>query len=461
MTTQKMFGTDGVRAQVGMEPMTPQTIMRLAHACGQLLSRRHTGLNPRPVVAVGTDTRGSAPMFEAALQAGFSAAGVDTVMCGELPTPGVAYLTRLRGYQAGVVVSASHNPCEDNGVKFFSATGDKLPDGMEAEIERTMDQPMVCLPSSLLGRVSQLPEASDLYIQFCRQALPSDLHLKGMKIVIDAAHGACHRIAPEVFRQLGAQVIAVGASPDGQNINNNVGATSPKHLSEAVLAHQADVGVALDGDGDRLVMVDSEGRIYAGDELLYVLAVDAQTNDGLQGGVVGTVMSNQGLEQALLRRGLGFARSAVGDRHVLELLKQRGWRLGGEGSGHLIGLDWHSTGDGVMSALRVVAAMKRSQRSLSQLCSDLRMNAQCLVNVPVIRGAGMADNTWMPHFQLRAEKLLGDDGRVLLRASGTEPVVRVLVECRTALRAQQMAIRFAKEVSQLLTAPAALDAVTA
>ena len=461
MNTQKMFGTDGVRAPVGMEPMTPQTIMRLAHACGQLLSRQHTGLNPRPAVAVGTDTRGSAPMFEAALQAGFSAAGVDTVMCGELPTPGVAYLTRLRGYQAGVVVSASHNPCEDNGVKFFSATGDKLPDGMEAEIERTMDQPMVCLPSSRLGRVSLLPEASVLYIQFCRQALPAGLHLQGMKIVIDAAHGACHRIAPEVFRQLGAEVIAVGASPDGQNINDNVGATSPKHLSEAVLAHQADVGVALDGDGDRLVMVDSEGRIYAGDELLYVLAVDAQTNDGLQGGVVGTVMSNQGLEQALLRRGLGFARSAVGDRHVLELLKQRGWRLGGEGSGHLIGLDWHSTGDGVMSALRVVAAMKRSQRSLSQLCSDLRMNAQCLVNVPVTRGTGMADNTWMPHFQLRAEKLLGDDGRVLLRASGTEPVVRVLVECRTALRAQRMASRFAKEVSQLLTAPAAQDAVTA
>ncbi|WP_050813839.1 phosphoglucosamine mutase [Acidovorax sp. NO-1] len=461
MNTQKMFGTDGVRAPVGMEPMTPQTIMRLAHACGQLLSRQHTGLNPRPAVAVGTDTRGSATMFEAALQAGFSAAGVDTVMCGELPTPGVAYLTRLRGYQAGVVVSASHNPCEDNGVKFFSATGDKLPDGMEAEIERTMDQPMVCLPSSRLGRVSLLPEASVLYIQFCRQALPAGLHLQGMKIVIDAAHGACHRIAPEVFRQLGAEVIAVGASPDGQNINDNVGATSPKHLSEAVLAHQADVGVALDGDGDRLVMVDSEGRIYAGDELLYVLAVDAQTNDGLQGGVVGTVMSNQGLEQALLRRGLGFARSAVGDRHVLELLKQRGWRLGGEGSGHLIGLDWHSTGDGVMSALRVVAAMKRSQRSLSQLCSDLRMNAQCLVNVPVTRGTGMADNTWMPHFQLRAEKLLGDDGRVLLRASGTEPVVRVLVECRTALRAQRMASRFAKEVSQLLTAPAAQDAVTA
>lgn len=282
-----------------------------------------------------------------------------------------------------------------------------------------------------------------------------------MKIVVDAAHGACHRIAPEVFRQLGAEVIAVGASPDGQNINDKVGATSPQHLSAAVLAHQADVGVALDGDGDRLVMVDSDGRIFAGDELLYVLAVDAQTNDGLQGGVVGTVMSNQGLELALQRRGIGFARSAVGDRHVLELLKQRGWRLGGEGSGHLIGLDWHSTGDGVMSALRVVAAMQRSQRSLAQLCGDLRMNAQCLVNVPVTPGAGMGDGAWIPHFQLRAEQALGDDGRMLLRASGTEPVVRVLVECRTALRAQQMASRFAQEVCQLLALPVAPQTATA
>ncbi len=461
MKTQKMFGTDGVRAPVGMEPMTPQTIMRLAHACGQLLHSTHTGPSPRPVVAVGTDTRGSAPMFEAALQAGFSAAGVDTVMCGELPTPGVAYLTRLRGYQAGVVVSASHNPCEDNGVKFFSAAGNKLPDGMEADIERTMDRPMVCLPSSQLGRVSQLPEASSLYIEFCRKAVPAGVHLRGMKIVVDAAHGACHRIAPEVFRQLGAEVIAVGASPDGQNINDKVGATSPQHLSAAVLAHQADVGVALDGDGDRLVMVDSEGRIFAGDELLYVLAVDAQTNDGLQGGVVGTVMSNQGLELALQRRGIGFARSAVGDRHVLELLKQRGWRLGGEGSGHLIGLDWHSTGDGVMSALRVVAAMQRSQRSLAQLCGDLRMNAQCLVNVPFTPGAGMGDGAWIPHFQLRAEQALGDDGRMLLRASGTEPVVRVLVECRTALRAQQMASRFAQEVCQLLASPVVPQTATA
>ena len=455
--SRQYFGTDGIRGTVGQAPITPDFVLRLGHAVGQVLRRTET----RPTVLIGKDTRISGYMLESALEAGFASAGVDVLLTGPLPTPGVAYLTRLRGYQAGVVVSASHNPCEDNGVKFFSATGDKLPDGMEADIERTMDQPMVCLPSSQLGRVSQLPEASSLYIEFCRKAVPAGVHLRGMKIVVDAAHGACHRIAPEVFRQLGAEVIAVGASPDGQNINDKVGATSPQHLSAAVLAHQADVGVALDGDGDRLVMVDSDGRIFAGDELLYVLAVDAQTNDGLQGGVVGTVMSNQGLELALQRRGIGFARSAVGDRHVLELLKQRGWRLGGEGSGHLIGLDWHSTGDGVMSALRVVAAMQRSQRSLAQLCGDLRMNAQCLVNVPVAPGAGMGDGAWIPHFQLRAEQALGDDGRMLLRASGTEPVVRVLVECRTALRAQQMASRFAQEVCQLLALPVAPQTATA
>ncbi len=458
MTKQKMFGTDGVRARVGTEPMTPQTIMRLAHAAGHLLSRRHSGRRPRPVVAVGTDTRGSAPMFEAALQAGFSAAGVDTVMCGELPTPGVAYVTRMRGYQAGVVVSASHNPFDDNGIKFFSGSGDKLPDDMEAEIERAMDEPMVCRPSSQLGRVSHLPEAADFYIEFCRQALPKGVDLRGMKIVVDAAHGACHRIAPTVFRQLGAQVVAVGVSPDGQNINDKVGAMAPRHLSRAVQTHHADLGVALDGDGDRLVVVDDQGRIYGGDELLYVLAVDGQINDGLKGGVAGTVMSNQGLELALMRRGLDFARSAVGDRYVLDLLRQRGWRLGGEGSGHLIGLDWHSTGDGVMSALRVVAAMKRSRSSLAQLCADLNMNAQCLVNVPLPAGASMGDGAWMSGFQQRAEQALGNDGRVLLRASGTEPVVRVLVECRTEARAQEMANRFADEVSRLWTQPVAREA---
>lgn len=450
MTTQKLFGTDGVRAQVGVEPMTPQTILRLAHAAGQLIAARRTTRNPRPVVLIGTDTRVSAPMFEAALQAGFSAAGVDTVMCGEMPTPGIAYLTRMRGYQAGVVVSASHNPFDDNGIKFFSAGGDKLPDAMEREIEAAMDGPLRCVPSAQLGTSSQLRDAGDLYVDFCTRAMPTGIHLRGLKIVVDAAHGACHLVAPAVFRQLGAQVVAVGISPNGLNINNKVGATVPKHLSQAVLAHHADLGVALDGDGDRLVMVDADGRVYGGDELLYVLAVDAQINDGLHGGVVGTLMSNQGLVQALALRGLDFARAAVGDRHVLSQLKERGWRLGGEGSGHLIGLDWHSTGDGVMAALRVMAAMQRARSTLAELCADLQLNAQCLVNVPLTRGARLADSDWVKQFQQRAEQELGGAGRVLLRASGTEPVVRLLVECRTLAKARTMANRLALEVGRML-----------
>jgi len=449
--TQKLFGTDGVRAQVGVEPMTPQTIMRLAHAAGQLMASRRSTRHPKPVVVIGTDTRVSAPMFEAALQAGFSAAGVDTVMCGQLPTPGIAYLTRLRGYQAGVVVSASHNPFDDNGIKFFSANGDKLPDEMENEIEAAMDGPLVCVASSELGLSSQLLDAADLYIDFCKRALPAGLHLRGMKVVVDAAHGACHQVAPAVFRQLGAQVVAVGISPDGVNINCKVGATVPEHLRQAVLTHHADLGVALDGDGDRLVMVDGAGRIYEGDELLYVLAVDAQINDGLHGGVVGTLMSNQGLERALLVRGLDFVRAAVGDRHVLAQLQQRGWRLGGEGSGHLIGLDWHSTGDGVMAALRVMAAMQRAHCTLAQLCEQLQMNAQFLVNVPLAPGEKMADSEWVTRFQQRAEQELGGVGRVLLRASGTEPVVRLLVECSTMVKAKDMAQRLAREVSKMLT----------
>jgi phosphoglucosamine mutase len=446
-----MFGTDGVRAQVGVEPMTPQTIMRLAHAAGSLMTARHRVRATRPVVLIGTDTRVSAPMFEAALQAGFSAAGVDTVMCGEMPTPGIAYLTRMRGYQAGVVVSASHNPFDDNGVKFFSAAGDKLPDEMEREIEAAMAGPLACVPSAQLGMSSTLANAGDMYVDFCKRAMPTGLNLRGLKIVVDAAHGACHQVAPAVFRQLGAQVVAVGISPNGVNINSKVGATVPRHLSQAVLAHNADLGVALDGDGDRLVMVDATGRIYAGDELLYVLAVDAQINDGLRGGVVGTLMSNQGLENALTQRGLDFARAAVGDRHVLSQLKQRGWRLGGEGSGHLIGLDWHSTGDGVIAAVRVMLAMKRSRSTLAQLCEGLKLNAQYLVNVPLAPGATMADSDWVKRFQERAEAQLGGaGGRVLLRASGTEPVVRVLVECATLARAKQLAHRLGTEVAAML-----------
>jgi phosphoglucosamine mutase len=449
MTKKILFGTDGVRARVGVEPMTPKTIMRLGQAAGLLIAAKHRARSHRPAVVIGSDTRVSAPMLEAALQAGFAAAGVDTVMCGEMPTPGVAYLTRLQGYQAGVVVSASHNPFEDNGVKFFSSHGDKLPDAMEHEIAQAMEHPLACVPSVRLGRTTHLHQAGRLYVNFCKRAVPVGVDLRGLKIVVDAAHGACHRVAPAVFRELGAQVIAVGVTPNGININDKVGATAPKHLSQAVVAHGADLGVALDGDGDRLVMADADGRIYAGDELLYVLAMDAHAHDGLQGGIVGTLMSNQGLESALLAHGLGFARAAVGDRHVMAMLHQRGWRMGGEGSGHLIGLDWHSTGDGVMAALRVITAIQRSQRTLAQLCSTLRMNAQCLLNVAVPPAAKMREGDWMSALQTQAETELAGAGRVLLRASGTEAVIRVLVECRSLAKAKILAQGLASEVKRM------------
>lgn len=455
MSMQKQFRTDGVRARVGVEPMTPQTIVQLGHAVGQVITAPRRARGFRPSVMIGTDTRASAPMFSAALQAGLAAAGVDTVLCGEMPTPGVAYLTRHHGCQAGLVVSASHNPFHDNGIKFFSAEGDKLPDDQEQAIAVAMSDPLPCVPSTRLGVTRCLPDAGAHYIDFCKHALPGGISLRGLKIVVDAAHGACHKVAPAVFRQLGADVIAVGISPNGVNINSKVGATVPRHLARAVLAHHADLGVALDGDGDRLVMADAAGRIYGGDELLYVLAVDAQINDHLQGGVVGTMMSNQGLERALLRRGVPFERAAVGDRHVKTMLKQRGWRLGGEGSGHLIGLDWHSTSDGVMAALRVIAALKRSGRTLAQLCDDLCMNAQYLVNVPIAAGLVPLDKDWISPFQERADKEINGVGRVLLRTSGTQPVVRVLVESASLARARELAQRLAQEIKSTLNVGAA------
>ncbi len=450
MSMQTKFRTDGVRAQVGVEPMTPQTIVQLGHAVGQVIAAPRRPRGTRPSVMIGTDTRASASMFSAALQAGFAAAGVDTVLCGEMPTPGVAYLTRRHGCQAGLVVSASHNPFHDNGIKFFSAEGDKLHDDQEQAIAVAMSGPLPCVPSARLGVTRCLPDAAAHYIDFCKHALPEGISLRGLKIVVDAAHGACHQVAPAVFRQLGAQVIAVGISPNGVNINGKVGATVPRHVARAVLAHHADLGVALDGDGDRLVMSDAAGRIYGGDELLYVLAVDAQINDCLQGGVVGTMMSNQGLERALLCRGVPFERAAVGDRHVKTMLKQRGWRLGGEGSGHLIGLDWHSTSDGVMAALRVMAALKRTGHTVAELCDGLRMNAQYLVNVPIAAGQVPPDNDWITSLQRRADKEINGTGRVLLRASGTQPVVRVLVESASMAKAKELAQRLALELRGML-----------
>jgi phosphoglucosamine mutase len=454
MTEPRMFGTGGVRARVGIEPMTPRTIMRLAHAAGQLLVERHAGPGERPAVAIGTDTRTSADMFEAALQAGFSAAGVDSLLCGQLPTPAIAYLTRLRALQAGAVVSASHNPHEDNGIKFFASGGAKLTDETELLIESRMAGELACVPSHRLGRARRLPTAARLYVDFCKRSLAAGLDLRGMKIVVDAAHGAGHEVAPQVFRDLGAEVVTVGAAPDGININDRVGATAPQHLAQAVLAHHADAGIALDGDGDRLVMADSDGRIYGGDELLYVLATDGQVQRGWHGGVAGTVMSNLGLELALNRRGLAFGRAAVGDRHVLELLRERGWRLGGENSGHIICLDRHSTGDGIIAALQVLGAMRRSGSELAQLCADLSLHAQCLINVPVPAGVTAELDALMRRCCGGVERQLAGNGRVLLRASGTEPVLRVMVECLDAQRADGLARQLAADVAQALSEPA-------
>lgn len=455
MQQLRIFGTDGVRARVGTPPMTPEAVMHLAQAFGSILVEQGgTGgssgaSGDRPAVVVGSDTRISGSMLEAALQAGFAAAGVDTVLCGVLPTPGVAYITRLRGFQAGVVVSASHNLFEDNGIKLFGGRGDKLDDAMEAAIEQRMAQPLACVPSRQLGQGWRLPSAAGLYVDFCQRSLPPDVGLHGMRIVIDAAHGACHEVATEVFERLGAQVVAVGSAPTGININEGVGATCPQHLADAVCHHHADVGIALDGDGDRLVMADATGRLFDGDQLLYLLALDARQRQDRCDGVVGTVMSNFGLEQALLAQGMGFARADVGDRHVLQLLHQRGWHLGGETSGHILCLNRHTTGDGIIAALQVLGAMRRWRRDLGQLCEGLNLHAQCLISVPLPAG-----KRWTTESTRRcvhhAERTLKGEGRVLLRASGTEPVVRVMVECPQAQRAARLARALAADVAQAL-----------
>ncbi len=456
MQQLRVFGTDGVRGRVGTAAMTPQAVMQLAQAYGSLLVEQAGSCDAgtatyldRPAVVVGSDTRISCSMLEAALQAGFAAAGVDTVLCGVLPTPGVAYIARLRGFQAGVVVSASHNPFEDNGIKLFSGRGDKLGDDIEAAIERRMAEPLACVPSRQLGQGWRLPTAAGLYVDFCKRSLPADVGLYGMRIVIDAANGACHEVATQVFEQLGAHVVVVGNSPTGVNINDGVGATCPQHLSDMVCHHHADVGIALDGDGDRLVMADAAGRIFNGDQLLYVLALDAQLRQDRCDGVVGTVMSNVGLEQALLARGIRFNRADVGDRHVLQLMHKKGWRLGGETSGHIVCLDRHTTGDGIIAALQILGAMRRWRRDLTQLCEGLTLHAQCVISVPVPTG-----KSWSPESNRRcqtlAERELNGRGRALLRPSGTEPVVRVMVECPEAQRAARLAKALAADVAQEL-----------
>ncbi|WP_034294201.1 phosphoglucosamine mutase [Herbaspirillum sp. RV1423] len=441
----KYFGTDGVRGRVGIAPITPDFVMRLGYAAGKVLTKSWSS-SAKPTVLIGKDTRISGYMLEAALEAGFAAAGVDVMLAGPVPTPAVAYLTRALRLSAGVVISASHNPYHDNGIKFFSASGNKLADAVEAEIEAELEQPMACVSSEKLGKARRLDDAQGRYIEFCKSTFPNDLDLHGMRIVVDCAHGAAYQIAPHVFHELGAEVITIGNQPNGLNINEGFGATAPDALSRAVLANKAQVGIALDGDADRLVMVDANGRIYNGDELLYVMVKDRLVT-GPVSGAVGTLMTNMALEVAFKNMGIGFARAKVGDRYVLETLQERGWLLGGEGSGHLLCLDKHTTGDGIISALQVLSALKRAKQSLADMTADINLYPQVLINVKIPVGFDWKTNPGMQAEKDAVEKALGDTGRVLIRPSGTEPLIRVMVEAQQADVAQAMARRIADKVT--------------
>ncbi len=422
------FGTDGIRGTVGQHPITPDFMLRLGHAVGRVLRRTA----PRPTVLIGKDTRISGYMLESSLEAGFASAGVDVLLSGPLPTPGVAYLTRALRLDLGVVISASHNPFADNGVKFFSAKGEKLSDDWEADVESVLEQPPQWVDSAGLGKARRLEDAQGRYIEFCKSTVPGSLSLRGMKLVVDAAHGAAYQVAPDVFHELGAVVIRIGCSPDGLNINKGVGATAPQALVAAVAEHRADYGVALDGDADRLQLVDAQGRLYNGDELLYVMVADRLAQRQPVPGVVGTLMTNIAVEQALARIGVGLVRAKVGDRYVLEELAARGWQLGGESSGHLLALDRHTTGDGIVSALQILSAVRRDGRNLAALLEGVTLYPQTMINVRLREGSDWKLNGALTDARLTAERELGDGGRVLIRASGTEPVLRVMVEARDA-----------------------------
>lgn len=446
--TRKYFGTDGVRGTVGEAPITPDFVMRLGYAAGKVLARKAAG-GDRPAVLIGKDTRVSGYMLESALEAGLSAAGVDVLLVGPMPTPGVAYLTRALRLSAGIVISASHNPYQDNGIKFFSANGSKLPDATESAIEAALDQPLKCAPSSRLGKARRIEDAAGRYIEFCKSTFSGNLDLHGLRIAVDCAHGAAYHIAPPVFHELGAEVVTVGAAPDGFNINKNVGATHADSLQKAVRRSKADLGIALDGDGDRLIMADAAGRIYDGDELLYVIAADRKRTRSLRGGVAGTLMTNLAMAQALQRIKIPFARANVGDRYVLEMLGARDWQLGGENSGHIVCLDRHTTGDGIVSALQVLQALISGKTTLEKAV-DFRLYPQVLVNVRVAGGMArkVVAAAAVQKAVAAAERALGDAGRVLLRPSGTEPVVRVMVEGKSRPTVARLAESIARVVRE-------------
>jgi len=449
--SRKYFGTDGVRGRVGETPITPDFIMKLGYAAGSVLVRQdQLPAGERPAVLIGKDTRLSGYMLEAALEAGFAAAGVDVCLVGPLPTPAVAYLTRALRLQAGIVISASHNPYYDNGIKFFSAQGTKLPDEVEREIEAGIDGAMRCVASDALGRARRIDDARGRYIEFCKSTFPNDLDLRGLKIVVDCAHGAAYHVAPDVFHELGAEVIAMGAQPNGLNINAEVGATAPQALRDAVLAHGADLGIALDGDGDRVMMVDAQGHLYDGDQLLFAI-VKGRARQAPVAGVVGTLMTNLALELALRDLAIPFARAAVGDRYVVEMLNEKGWLYGGENSGHILCLDKHTTGDGIIAALQVLATLRQAGLGLQELLGELTLYPQKLVNVRVNKGFVWRESREIQAAVAAAEARLAGRGRVLLRASGTEPLLRVMVEGE----APDLVVSLAGELAEVVRAAAA------
>ncbi len=424
MTKRKYFGTDGIRGKVGESPITPEFVMRLGYAAGKVLAGQGTNK-----VLIGKDTRISGYMLESALEAGLSAAGINIGLLGPMPTPAIAYLTKTFRSEAGIVISASHNPFYDNGIKFFSSNGHKLDDNIELAIEAQLEKPMVCVESDKLGKASRINDAAGRYIEYCKGTFPSELSLKGLKIVVDCAHGATYHIAPDVLLELGAEVIEIGTSPNGTNINHQVGATSMRAAVEAVKEHKADIGFALDGDGDRLMMVDENGNVLDGDQIIFIIAREAMKNGQLHGGVVGTKMSNLGMEVALEKLGVPFARADVGDRYVMEMLLEKGWRIGGENSGHILNLSLASTGDGIVAGLQVIAAMLRSDMSLSALNSGFTRFPQRLINVKFADPSkNPLESEEVSAIVIEAEKEMGNAGRVLLRKSGTEPLLRVMVE---------------------------------
>ena len=447
---RRYFGTDGVRGTVGSSPMTPDFVLRLGYAAGKVLAGGMRGSSGHPAVLIGKDTRISGYMLESALEAGFSAAGVDVHMCGPIPTPAVAYLTRALRLSAGVVISASHNPYPDNGIKIFSGDGFKLPDDTEAQIEAEIERPMGCNDAAKLGKVWRVDDAGGRYIEFCKSTFPTQLDLRGLKVVVDCAHGAAYNVAPPVFHELGADVVSIGVEPDGLNINDRTGATAPKALVEEVKRAKADLGIGLDGDADRVVMADGGGRLYDGDQLLYVIASHRAAKAGRSGGkvsgVAGTLMTNLAFENAMQRLGIPFGRAAVGDRYVLEMMREKGWELGGENSGHVICLDKHTTGDGIVSALQVLHAMRETGASLAELTAELVMYPQVLVNVKVPRGFDWRKHPGIGEAQAAAEQALNGRGRVLLRPSGTEPVLRVMVEGEPREAIESAASRIAAAV---------------